>query len=233
MCTVNSHLPWLENTWLQRRTGSPQPHDFASSSATHVWEEQENSGGVVALGWTRATLAQVKIHTFFCFFQTRRRDRIPFDVALHHAEGSFNNSMEKKRHWQATFFFCRGSFFLSHSTTCTYARRQVDLLIANQKKKNFVSIVTVRVPLWKVFSVVTKTTIQRWHTSVAHSWLDKASGPSLHKQAGRLESGAGQGGAGDQRGDGWSERQEDTKISTDARFRKVTCTVWFFFKVHF
>lgn len=81
------------------------------------------------------------------------------------------------------FSFCsvdaKGDFFFFlynalHCTMCTYARRQVGLLIANQK--NFVSIVTVRAPLWKVFSVVTKTTIQRWHTSVAHSWLDAAGG---------------------------------------------------------
>lgn len=63
----------------------------------------------------------------------------------------------------------------------------------SKKKKNFVSIVTVRVPLWKVFSVVTKTTIQRWHTSMAHSWLDAASGRSLHKRAPRHKVGAGGG----------------------------------------
>lgn len=122
-------------------------------------------------------------------------------------------------------------FFVSHCTTCTYACRQVDLLIANQK--NFVSIVTVRVPLWKVFSVVTKTTIQRWHMSVAHSWLDAASRRrALHKQAPRQKLGAG---GGNQRGD--NEATENTKLSTAAplmqppfssdwngRFWKVTRT---------
>lgn len=143
---------------------------------------------------------QVKIYRFLFFFSTRRHDRILFDVALHHTEGSFNNSAEEKKCVYGPLFSLLSTqreiffFFLGlHCTMCTYACRQVDLLIANQKK-NFVSIVTVRVPLWKVFSVVTKTTIQRWHTSVAHSWLDAASRRrALHKQAPRQKLGAGGG----------------------------------------
>lgn len=157
---------------------------------------------------------QVKIYTFLVVFSTWRHDRILFDVALHHTEGSFNNSAEKKNVFTGHFFLFyrrKGRFFCIalHCTTCTYACRQVDLLIANQK--NFVSIVTVRVPLWKVFSVVTKTTIQRWHTSVAHSWLDAASRRrALHKQAPRQKLGAG---GGNQRA---TMRRRKTQSSADA-----------------
>lgn len=197
-------------------------HWFTAATLVRInqWDararEVRDARGVVAFGWTRATPVQVKIYTFL-FFSTWRHDRILFDVALHHTEGSFNNSAEKKMCLRATFFCfidAKGDFFLHcialHCTACTYACRQVDLLIANQK--NFVSIVTVRVPLWKVFSVVTKTTIQRWHTSVAHSWLDAASRRrALHKQAPRQKLGAG---GGNQRGD--NEATENTKLSTAA-----------------
>lgn len=66
-----------------------------------------------------------------------------------------------------------------YSTMCTHAPAG-RLLIANQKLCFHSDCSS---PLWKVFSVVTKTTIQQWQTSVAHSWVDAVSGRSLNKQA--------------------------------------------------
>lgn len=79
----------------------------------------------------------------------------------------------------------RDFFFFLYSTMCTYAPAG-RLLIANQKLCFHSDCSS---PLWKVFSVVTKTTIQRWQTSVAHSWVDAVSGRSLDKQARRPKTG--------------------------------------------
>lgn len=151
----------------------------------------------------------------------RRQDRIPFDVALYHTESSFNNRIKKKRGINGPLLLQRQILYNFRRTKCTYACRQVDLLIANQKKNNFVSIVTVQVPLLKVFSVVTKTTIQRWHTSVAHSWLDEASGRSLHKQAPPQKKTGGRWGAqkGRRLGDGKNLAQALDSGAADAASR--------------
>lgn len=87
------------------------------------------------------------------------------------------------------FFFSvsllqREIFFFLYSTMCTYAPAG-RLLIANQKLCFHSDCSS---PLWKVFSVVTKTTIQQWQTSVAHSWVDAVSGRSLDKQARRRKN---------------------------------------------
>lgn len=106
-----------------------------------------------------------------------------------HIEGGVDNMsafIEKNVYVPLFFFFRftaakRDFFFFLYSTMCTYAPAG-RLLIANQKLCFHSDCSS---PLWKVFSVVTKTTIQRWQTSAAHSWVDAASGRSLDKQARR------------------------------------------------
>lgn len=147
--------------------------------------EARNARGTVALVETHAGPVHVKIPGR----RRRRQDRIPFDVALHHTETQLQRQLpRKKKHQRATFFLSQRhvlDFFPEHKAhLCLPTGR----FINSKSKRNFVSIVTVRAPLWKVFSVVTKTTIQRWHTSMARSWLDEASARSLHKQAPRQKT---------------------------------------------
>lgn len=108
-----------------------------------------------------------------------------------HIEGAVDNMstfIEKNVYVPLFFRFTaakRDFFFFLYSTMCTYAPAG-RLLIANQKLCFHSDCSS---PLWKVFSVVTKTTIQRWQTSVAHSWVDAVSGRLLDKQARRRETG--------------------------------------------
>ncbi len=57
-------------------------------------------------------------------------------------------------------------------TMCTYAP-SAGLLIANQKLCFHSDCLS---PLWKVFPVVAKTTIQQWQMNVAHSWVTRWAG---------------------------------------------------------
>lgn len=86
------------------------------------------------------------------------------------------------------FFLC---FLVKESgficcAMCTYAPGS-GLLIANQKLCFHSDCLS---PLWKVFPVVTKTTIQQWQMNVAHSWvmrwsLDKQAQPQNWGQVGK------------------------------------------------
>lgn len=71
-------------------------------------------------------------------------------------------------------------------TTHTYAPGG-GLLIASQKLCFHSDCLS---PLWKVFPVVTKTTIQQWQMNVAHSWVMRWAGdPSTNKPSTKLRAG--------------------------------------------